>query len=344
LITRAILWHSDCSGFDLEEGPLVSNIVLALEDGPAGDGSTNVQATFDISKSALVNNDAVWAGVGPDATLGTATMCTRLELMSDNSTTGVSMVFLETLMQLDVDFKTNFTTLGIVATSSERAAQDSLETDALAEGADINACHCDASGVCYTADFAPALSQGDVLNICLTLPNNTELSTVLSLTLTQRAMTTGALTDGFKFAAIASGVENVGTLVVGSEGQNIVMQVTMVSPFYLTQSVPQAVDAAGEVVLKLAGEAQARRRLVTTGAAQAETTNNVEMAPARALAQKPRTAAQEAGSSFEVEVQLSQTENESQDGSAAFGSVHSDTAMMGFVLSTIFGMAVVGAI
>jgi hypothetical protein len=93
------------------------------------------------------------------------------------------------------------------------------------------------------------------LNICLTLPIDTELSMVSSLTLTQRAMTRGTLTDGFKFAAITSSVEKVGTLVVGSEGQNIVMQVTMASPFYLTQSVPQAVPrtvgAAGEVVLKL---------------------------------------------------------------------------------------------
>jgi hypothetical protein len=184
------------------------------------------------------------------------------------------------------------------------------------------------------------------LNICLTLPNDTELSMVSSLTLTQRSMTTGALTDGFKFAAIASGVENVGTLVVGSEGQTIVMQVTMVSPFYLTQSVPQAVDAAGEVVLKLTGEAQSRRRLVIAGAAQAGAAKNVEMAPARVLTQNTRTAVQEAvdGSSFEVEVQLSQIENESQDGSAAFGSVHSDTAMVGLVLSTVLCMALVGAI
>jgi hypothetical protein len=64
-----------------------------------------------------VNNAAVWAVVGPDDTLGAAIMCTRLELMSENSTTSVSMVFLETLMQLDVAFKTNFTTIGSVAAS-----------------------------------------------------------------------------------------------------------------------------------------------------------------------------------------------------------------------------------
>jgi hypothetical protein len=166
---------------------------------------------------------------------------------------------------------------------------------------------------------------------------DTELSAISSLTLTQHVMTDGGgSVDGFSFAAITSGAENVGTRI-DSEGQTIVMQVTMVSPFYLRQSVPQPVDVTGEVILKLAGGAQARRRLVVTGdAAQAGTAKNTEMASARALG--------EAGSSFELEVQLSQINNESQDGSTAFGFVHIDTSMMGFVLSVVFWMVAVAAI
>jgi hypothetical protein len=331
---RMTLLKSDCKTVLIGDA-LTSQPVLNMTPDTSRSGYKNIQATFDISKSELEKSD-IWE-LGYDTETGMAAICTRLELMSDatGNDTATSMTFLDTVIQVEVDFTTDFTTNGIVATAADRAAQDNLESDTLGEGATIHTCHCDgSSNVCYTADVAPALSQGDVLSICLTLPNDTELSMISSLTLTQRDMDDDDKTAGFAFAAITSGVENVGTLVVGSEGQNIVMQVTMVSPFYLTQSVPQAVDAAGEVILKLAGGAQARRRLAIIGTAQAGNAKNVEMASAQTV---------EDGSSFEVEVQLSQIKNESQDRSAAFRSVHSDTAMMGFVLSTILWMVMVAA-
>jgi hypothetical protein len=139
-----------------------------------------------------------------------------------------------------------------VARGTGRTAQYSHDSVSLAKDSTIDACYCDSSDVFYAAGGARILSQGDVLNICLTFPSDTEFSRVSKLRLTQGA--------GFKFESITNGVENVGALVINPGGQIIVVQVTMMSAFYLTQSVPEPVNATGQVIIKLAGEAQERHR------------------------------------------------------------------------------------
>jgi hypothetical protein len=312
---KITLFQSDCTGPPLSE-PLASNIVLTVEDGPDRDGLKNVQASFDISKSALENNAEVWVQK-PGSKLGTADICTRLELMSDdsNSATAISMDFLEVLMELTVDFTRGFAMSNIVTTASDRAAQDDLTSDALARNNTINACHCDASsGTCYGKDdAAPELNQGDILNICLTLPDDVELSSISDLTLKQDTMRIAPKTLGFIFYAISSGVQNYDTVVINPDGgQSVVIQVIMVSPFYLTQSVPQAVKVEGKAILKLASTEQRRVLIVKDALHHAATTKSNKITSNRALTRrKQRTQGQQGeegagSSSFVVEVKLAQ--------------------------------------
>jgi hypothetical protein len=313
---KLTLFQSDCTGPPLTE-PLALNIVLVVEDGPDRDGLKNVRASFDISKSALENNAELWVQK-PGSRLGNANMCTRLELMSDdsNSATAISMDYLEVGMELTVDFARGFAMSDIVTTASDRAAQDDLTSHALARNAMINACHCDASsGTCYGKDnAAPELNQGDILNICLTLPDDMELSSISDLTLKQDTMRMAPKTLGFIFYAISSGVQNYDTVVINPDGgQSVVIQVIMVTPFYLSQSVPQAVQVEGKAILKLASTEPRRVLIAKDALHHTATTKSNKITSTRALTKrKQRTQQGQQGeeragsSSFVVEVKLAQ--------------------------------------
>jgi hypothetical protein len=105
---RMTLLQPDCTGDPIGE-TVVSQPFLEMTQDTVLSGYQNIQAVFDISKSGLVveEGSAIW-----DADSDTATICTRLELLSDDSgsASAISMTYLDTVMQLKVDLTSDFTT------------------------------------------------------------------------------------------------------------------------------------------------------------------------------------------------------------------------------------------